>query len=65
MAMLITGGAGFIGCNLAATLLRSGEHVTIIDNLSRAHRSEPGLATRRSSPTSCASSAPTSATMPP
>src|SRR5215470_4715677 len=35
MAMLITGGAGFIGCNLAATLLRSGERVTIVDNLSR------------------------------
>jgi CDP-paratose 2-epimerase len=35
MTILITGGAGFIGCNLAATLLRSGERVTIIDNLSR------------------------------
>jgi CDP-paratose 2-epimerase len=35
MAMLITGGAGFIGCNLAATLLRSGERITIVDNLSR------------------------------
>jgi CDP-paratose 2-epimerase len=33
--ILITGGAGFIGCNLAATLLRSGERVTIVDNLSR------------------------------
>jgi CDP-paratose 2-epimerase len=33
--MLITGGAGFIGCNMAATLLRSGERVTIVDNLSR------------------------------
>ena len=35
MAILITGGAGFIGCNLAAALLRSGERVTIVDNLSR------------------------------
>lgn len=35
MAMLITGGAGFIGCNLAASLLRSGEKVTLVDNLSR------------------------------
>src|SRR5262245_15355017 len=35
MTILITGGAGFIGCNLAAELLRSGERVTIVDNLSR------------------------------
>ena len=35
MTILITGGAGFIGCNLAAALLRSGERVTIVDNLSR------------------------------
>ncbi len=32
---LITGGAGFIGCNLADRLLHSGEEVTILDNLSR------------------------------
>ena len=35
MHVLITGGAGFIGANLTATLLRDGMHVTIYDNLSR------------------------------
>lgn len=35
MTIVITGGAGFIGCNLAASLLDSGEQVTIVDNLSR------------------------------
>jgi nucleoside-diphosphate-sugar epimerase len=35
MNHLITGGAGFIGCNLADTLLRRGEQVTVLDNLSR------------------------------
>ncbi|HEX3866652.1 MAG TPA: SDR family NAD(P)-dependent oxidoreductase [Gemmatimonadaceae bacterium] len=33
--MLITGGAGFIGCNLAHRLLRDGERVIVYDNLSR------------------------------
>src|SRR3954470_18310243 len=33
---LITGGAGFIGTNLAARLLQSGRRVRILDNLSRA-----------------------------
>ncbi|NLE01955.1 MAG: NAD-dependent epimerase/dehydratase family protein [Fibrobacter sp.] len=32
---VITGGAGFIGTNLAHRLLKTGETVTIIDNLSR------------------------------
>lgn len=32
---LITGGAGFIGSNLAHALLREGERVVIVDNLSR------------------------------
>jgi CDP-paratose 2-epimerase len=31
----ITGGAGFIGCNLAARCLGRGDNVTIYDNLSR------------------------------
>ena len=35
MNHLITGGAGFIGYNLAYALLRDGEDVTIFDNFSR------------------------------
>ncbi|HEU4629210.1 MAG TPA: NAD-dependent epimerase/dehydratase family protein [Gemmatimonadaceae bacterium] len=33
---LITGGAGFVGANLADALLRDGRRVVILDNLSRA-----------------------------
>jgi CDP-paratose 2-epimerase len=33
--VLITGGAGFVGCNLAARLLAAGRRVLIFDNLSR------------------------------
>ncbi len=36
MRVLITGGCGFLGCNLAAALLRDGEDVIVFDNLSRA-----------------------------
>lgn len=32
---LITGGAGFIGCNVAERLLEAGERVILLDNLSR------------------------------
>lgn len=35
MRILITGGAGFIGCNLAHRLLGRGHHIVIFDNLSR------------------------------
>jgi CDP-paratose 2-epimerase len=34
--LLITGGAGFIGCNLADRLAREGEHVLVLDSLRRA-----------------------------
>src|ERR1035437_10234744 len=38
MHSLITGGAGFIGSNLAAQLIRSGHQVTVLDNLQSGYR---------------------------
>src|SRR5512135_947278 len=35
MRILITGGAGFIGCNLAHACIGAGHRVTLLDNLSR------------------------------
>jgi CDP-paratose 2-epimerase len=35
MKTIITGGAGFIGCNAASRYLRRGEQVVLVDNLSR------------------------------
>ncbi len=37
MTTLLTGGAGFIGANLAHRLLSAGERVRVLDNLSRPH----------------------------
>ncbi len=34
MNILVTGGAGFIGSHLAATLIRDGHRLTVVDNLS-------------------------------
>jgi CDP-paratose 2-epimerase len=35
MKIIITGGAGFIGSNAASRYLRRGDHVVVVDNLSR------------------------------
>lgn len=35
MKVLVTGGAGFIGCNAVARYLSRGDHVVCLDNLSR------------------------------
>ena len=35
-SVLVTGGAGFIGCNLADRLASAGRHVTVFDNFARA-----------------------------
>ena len=35
MRFLITGGAGFIGCNLAHNLMTDGHQVVVVDNVSR------------------------------
>lgn len=35
MKVIITGGAGFIGCNAASRYLKQGHHVVVVDDLSR------------------------------
>ena len=35
MAYLVTGGCGFVGCNLTAELLKRGEDVIVMDNFTR------------------------------
>jgi len=40
MRVLITGGAGFIGCNCAVDFLSRGHDVVVLDNLSRAGASD-------------------------
>lgn len=37
-AILVTGGAGFIGTHVCTELLRSGAKVVVLDNLSRSHQ---------------------------
>ncbi|MDJ0389979.1 SDR family NAD(P)-dependent oxidoreductase [Roseomonas sp. E05] len=47
--ILITGGAGFIGCHVARALLRRGYHVRVLDSLLRqvhGERTEPALLDR-------------------
>lgn len=38
MAVLVTGGAGYIGSHAVAALLEKGEEVVVIDNLQQGHR---------------------------
>ena len=46
MAILVTGGAGYIGSVVAELLHERGEQVVVLDNLSRGHRNavRPGIA---------------------
>ncbi|RXZ84069.1 UDP-glucose 4-epimerase GalE [Paenibacillaceae bacterium] len=38
MAILVTGGAGYIGSHTAAALLERGESIVVVDNLQQGHR---------------------------
>lgn len=38
MAVLVTGGAGYIGSHAVAALLEQGEQVVVVDNLTQGHR---------------------------
>lgn len=49
MKVLVTGGAGFIGCNAVARFLERGDHVVCLDNLSR-RGAEANLAWLRARP---------------
>lgn len=40
MRYMITGGCGFLGCNLACEAIRLGDAVTVVDNLSRVGATE-------------------------
>ncbi len=42
MAILVTGGAGYIGSQMVHELPRAGERVVVLDNLSTAHRRRGG-----------------------
>ena len=38
MAILVTGGAGYIGSHACVELLRAGYDIVVIDNLSNSHQ---------------------------
>jgi UDP-glucose 4-epimerase len=47
---LVTGGAGFIGSNLAEALLKAGHQVRVLDNLSTGKREMFGTSIRVGKP---------------
>ena len=38
MAVLVTGGAGYIGSHAVAALLERGEEIVVVDNLQQGHQ---------------------------